>query len=117
MKEFMLLFRSDYKNMQYSSPEEWQAVAKKWQDWIKGIAAKDKWVAAGTQLSPEGKVIRPNGIITDGPYAETKESLLSYCVIKAESLEEAAKLSEGCPVFETGGTVEIREMMNSKSWK
>src|SRR5262245_38644406 len=109
MSEFMLLFRGEYKAMPQGDPEVWQAMAKKWQDWIGGIAAQNKWVASGNQLSPNGKVVRPNGIITDGPYTEIKETLMGYCTIRADSIEEAAELAKGCPVLSIGGCVEIRE--------
>ncbi len=111
MKEFLLLFRSEYEALpQRDDPEEWQAMAKKWQDWIGGIAAQNKWGAPGQQLSPGGKVVRTNGVITDGPYTEIKETLISYCTIKAESLEEATELAKDCPILTVGGTVEVREI-------
>jgi hypothetical protein len=110
MKEFLLVFRGEYKAMPQGDQEEWQAMAKKWQDWIGGIAAQDKWVAAGQQLSSGGKVVRPNRVITDGPYTEIKETLIGYCTIKAESLEEAAELAKGCPILTVGGNVEVREI-------
>lgn len=114
MKEFLLLFRADYEAMpQRDDPEEWQAAAKKWQDWIGGIAAQDKWVASGQQLSPGGKVVKTNEVITDGPYTEIKETLISYCTIKAESIEEAAELAKGCPILTVGGNVEVREIVAS----
>jgi hypothetical protein len=34
-----------------------------------------------------------------------------YFLIKAENLEEAVEISKGCPGFEFGGTVEVREVM------
>ena len=110
MKEFLLLFRGEYKAMPQGDPAEWQAMAKKWQDWIGGVAAQNKWLAAGQQLSPDGKVVRPNGVITDGPYTEIKETLIGYCTIKAESAEEAVDLAKGCPILTIGGNVEVREM-------
>ena len=114
MKEFLLLFRADYEAMpQKDDPEEWQATAKKWQDWIGGIAAQDRWGAAGQQLSQDGKVVKTNGVITDGPYTEIKETLLSYCTIKAETLEEATELAKGCPILTVGGNVEVREIVAS----
>jgi len=109
MKEFMLLFRADYSRMKFNSQDEWQAMAKKWQDWISELTASNHWVASGQQLGAEGKVIKPGGIITDGPFVELKESLISYCIIKAESLSEAAELSTGCPIFTIGGSVEVRK--------
>jgi hypothetical protein len=111
MKEFLLVFRGEYEAMpQKASEEEWQAAAKKWQDWIGGIAAQNKWVAPGQQLTPGGKVVRANGVVTDGPYTEIKETLMSYCTIRAESLEEAADLAKGCPILSIGGNVEVREI-------
>ncbi|MCK6630616.1 MAG: YciI family protein [Anaerolineae bacterium] len=111
MKEFLLLFRSDYEAMpQRDNLEEWQAAAKKWQDWIGGIAAQNRWVATGQRLSPGGKVVRTNRVITDGPYTEIKETLISYCTIKAETIEEAAELAIGCPILTVGGSVEVREI-------
>jgi hypothetical protein len=111
MKEFMLLFKADYKNMQFNSPDEWQAEAKKWQDWTKGIEAKGKWGAPGQQLGHESKIVRPNNVITDGPYPEIKEMLISYCTVKAESIEDAAELARNCPVLGVGGNVEVRELV------
>jgi len=113
MKEFLLVFRGEYKAMPQRDPEEWQAMAKKWQDWIGGIAAQNKWVAAGQQLSPGGKVVRTNGVITDGPYTEIKELIGGYMFVKGESLQEAAELAKGCPVLISGGSVEIRETIQS----
>ena len=113
MKEFMLLFRADYKKMQNSSPEDWQAMAKKWNNWKDGIIAQGKWGAPGQRLGPDGKVIKTDGVITDGPYTETKEILLSYCTVKTETIEDAAELSKGCPILSVGGNVEIRELVVS----
>lgn len=113
MKEFMLLFRGEATAIPQEGSEEWKATAKKWQDWIGGIAAQNKWLAPGQQLSRDGKVVRANGLITDGPYTEIKESLFGYCTIKAESIEEAAELAQGCPVLIRGGNVEVREISGS----
>ncbi len=113
MKEFLLLFRGEYEALPQEESEEWQATAKKWQDWIGGVAAQNRWVAAGQRLNPGGKVVRTNGVITDGPYTEIKESLISYCTIKAETIEEAAELAIGCPILAVGGTVEVREVVVS----
>ena len=39
--------------------------------------------------------------------------LAGYILVKAESLERARELVQGNPVFEAGGTVEIRELPQS----
>ena len=111
MKQFMLFFRGEYGNVPKENPEAFKDIAKKWQDWTNKLSADGKWVAAGTQLNPAGKVIKPDGIVTDGPYTETKEILMSYCTIQADSMEEAVELSRDCPHFVVGGNVEIRELV------
>jgi hypothetical protein len=111
MKEFLLVFRGDYNNIPQGNPEEFKAMAKKWQDWRNKISKQGKWVAEGKQLNPAGKVVKSNGMITDGPYTETKEVLMSYCTIKAESIEDAVELSKDCPHLTVGGNVEIRELV------
>ena len=110
MKEFMLLFKADYKKMEFSQ-EDWQATAKKWQDWTEGIKSQGKWVATGQQLGRESKIVNANGVITDGPYAEIKEMLISFCTVSAESINGAAELAKNCPVLDVGGNVEVRELV------
>ena len=49
MKEFLLVFRADYKTMPKASPEEMQANTQKWMNWIAGIAAQGKLVDRGNR--------------------------------------------------------------------
>lgn len=104
----MLLFRQptfDYSKM---SAAEMQALTKKWKDWSGGIAAQGKLANSGQRLSMEGKVLKPGGVVTDGPFVEIRERLGSFIVVKAEDLEEATTLAHGCPVLDQNGSVEIR---------
>lgn len=110
MKDFLLLYRNDYGAMPKRSPEEMQASTKLWMDWIGSIAAQNKLTDRGNRLVPDGKVLKAGNVITDGPYTEIKESLMGYSVVKANSLEEATELAQGCPVLAVGGNVEIREI-------
>src|SRR5687768_4479540 len=110
MKDFLLVFRNDYKSMPASSPEEMQAIMKQWMDWIGGIAAQNKLIDRGNRLHGAGKVVKAGNVITDGPYTEVKELIGGYTLIKAGSLEEAAEMAKGCPVLSVGGNVEVREI-------
>ena len=110
MKQFLLVFRADYSVMPKRSPEEAQANTQKWMSWIAGIAAQNKLQDRGNRLATSGRVLGPHGSLTDGPYAEIKESIMGYSIIRASSYEEAAELAGGCPVFSSGGNVEIREI-------
>jgi hypothetical protein len=111
MKDFMLLFRQPSYDYSNASPKEMQALAKKWQDWVGGIAAQGKLADNGPRLSLEGKVLKAGGVITDGPFVEIREMLGSFIVVKAESLEEATTLAHGCPALDAGGSVEIRPII------
>ncbi len=110
MKDFLLVFRTDYSVMPKSSPEEMQAMMKQWMDWLGNIAAQNKLTDQGNRLNASGKVVKPNNVIADGPYMEIKESIGGYSIVKAESLEEAVELAKGCPILVAGGNVEVREI-------
>src|SRR5687767_6425745 len=107
----MMIFRNE-KNEggEMPSAEQMQAVVKQWQNWIGGIAAQGKY--SGTnRLLPEGKTIKPNKVITDGPYVEGKEMIGGYLIVKANSLDEAVEMAKSCPNLTYGGNVEIRNVM------
>jgi len=108
MKEFMLLFRQPSYDYSKASPNEMQALAKKWKDWVGGIAAQGKLSSNGPRLALEGKVLKTGGVITDGPFVEIREMLGSFIIVKADSLEEATTLAHGCPALDANGSVEIR---------
>jgi len=110
MKQFLLVYRADYKTYPKGSPEEMQAITQKWMNWVAGIAAQQKLADRGNRLVDSGKVLKSNGSVSDGPYTEIKESIMGYSLILANSLEEATELSNGCPVLSYGGSVEIREI-------
>jgi hypothetical protein len=59
----------------------------------------------------EGKVLKPGGVITDGPFVEIRERLGSFIIVKADNLEDAATLAHGCPALDANGSVEIRPVM------
>ncbi|MFP5039457.1 YciI family protein [Parasediminibacterium sp. JCM 36343] len=113
MKAFLLIFRRDAVTVseEKRSPAEMEQMMKYWMDWIGGIAAQGKLLDPGNRLAVEGKVLKPNNIIVDGPYVEVKESIGGYIAVKADSLEEALELSKGCPILNVNGNVEIREII------
>ncbi len=112
MKDFLLIFRNTASsNAIPPSAEQMQSMMKTWQDWIGNIAAQNKLTSSGNRLETEGVVIKPNNIITNGPYVEIKEAIGGYIVVKAESLAEATELSKDCPILQVGGNVEIRAII------
>ncbi len=110
MNEFMMIFRNARSDAPQPSPEQMQAMVKQWQDWIGGIAAQGKFVATNA-LGYQGKTVHANALVTDGPYAEVKEIVGGYIIVKADTLDDAVALSEGCPTLAIGGKVEVRDVM------
>jgi hypothetical protein len=109
VKEFMLVFRRDAEAAKVRmSPHEYQSTMKEWQDWIGNLTQQGRLSATGKRLSMEGAVLKPGNTVTDGPYVETKEALVGYAFVTAESLKEATELARECPNVTRGGTVEVR---------
>ncbi|MGA7159816.1 MAG: YciI family protein [Bacteroidota bacterium] len=112
MEEFLLVFRRDaVSNEPPPSPEQLQSMMKPWQDWMGGIAAQNKLVSSGNRLASDGRVVKPNNVITNGPYVEIKEAIGGYIIVKANSIDEAAELSKDCPILKMGGNVEVRTVV------
>ena len=66
----------------------------------------------GDQLAPprRGRSVRVRDgktMVTDGPFAETKEAVGGFDIIEAASLEEAVEIAAGHPVAQIG-TIEVR---------
>ena len=110
MDEYLILMRLDLitKDAQ-PSPEQMQSYMKMYNDWVGGIAAQNKFIG-GKGLSTEGKVIKSNNMITDGPYAEIKESLAGFIMIKAKDFDDAVNIAKECPILQGGNSVEVRKV-------
>jgi hypothetical protein len=63
--------------------------------------------AAPLEDSPRTRTLGPDGIVTDGPYAETKEQLGSIYVVDCADAAEAVTLARRFPAA-PGHHVEIR---------
>ena len=109
MARFMYIFRGGAFVTPGLSPTEMQDHLAKWYRWA------DTFTNAGRNtvrhpLENRGKAIRGRDQVTDGPYAESKDLVTGSFVFDAESLEEAAELARECPIFEFGGSVEVRPL-------
>jgi len=106
MNEFVYLYRG-YE--QPASPEEMQQKTAKWMTWLKDLSDKGHVKSLGDPLQPNGKVVKgAKKQVFDGPYLEAKDVVGGYSIIAARDMEQAVKFSLGCPIFEDGGSVEVR---------
>lgn len=111
MKEFLMIFRNEFKPDFTPTPDQMQTSIKAWQDWIGGIAAQGKFGGTNRLSSQGAKVMRSNQVVTDGPYVELKEIVGGYLIVSADNFDQALKMVEGCPIFSIGGNVEVREVI------
>ncbi len=113
MKEFVFIYRNSNSEV-VPSPEEMQQVMTSWMNWMGGIAAQNKLVNNGNRLSMSlAKIVRPDNVISDGPYTEIKEFINGYSIVKTANLDEAVELAKGCPILNTGGSVEVRAVVSA----
>jgi hypothetical protein len=112
MKDFLLVFRRDFvSNEAQPSPEQMQNMMKPWEDWMGSLAAQNKLVSSGNRLSSEGRVVKSDKLIVNGPYVEIKEAIGGYIIVRANSIDEAAELAKGCPILMIKGNVEVRTVV------
>jgi len=111
MSEFLFLFRGS--NRLARSPEEMQKSMLKWVTWFKELNEKGVIKDPGNPLDSSGRVVRGHRKeVHDGPYAEAKDLVNGYVVIQTTTIDQAVELSKGCPIFEDGGSVEVRPILN-----
>ena len=111
MSEFVFLYRHTAQGRQdtMGTPEQAQQSLSKWRAWFKEMSEKGYVKSIGQPLEDAGRLVAgKRKTVTDGPYAETKDLIGGYSLIEASDLEQAAQIASGCPILETGGSVEVR---------
>lgn len=105
---YMLIFRGN-EWQKGLSPEEMQNVSDQWMAWFKRLTGEGKAIA-GNPLEPEGRIVSgKNGrVVADGPFAESKEAVGGYFLLKVGNLDEAVAIARECPGLPYGAKVEVR---------
>ena len=104
--EYLLLFRNSawYQDL---TPGEIEEAMDRFNSWFEQLNKAGRF-KSGAPLAAVGKTVTSRDMVTDGPFAESKEAVAGFFVIQAESLHEAAEIAKGCPGLEFGQTVEVR---------
>jgi hypothetical protein len=113
MANFLYLFWNKQGNWKPPSPEEMERRTKAWMSWMDGLRKEGHLIKAGERLDGTGKVVRGKAkAVTDGPYAEAKDTIGGYLLVEARDLDHAAELAKGCPILESEGMVEVRPIVS-----
>lgn len=73
-------------------------------------------VVGGAQLAPAHtastvRVKEGDALVTDGPFADTKEVFGGYFLLEADDLDAAIQVAAKIPAARLGGSVEIRPFL------
>jgi hypothetical protein len=98
-----------------ATPEELRDNMRRWDEFTK--AAMEAGVHRGGEgLEPSAAAttvaipLEGEPMVTDGPFAETKEQLGGYYLLDCRDVDDAVEWAKKMPMF--GGTVEVRPVMN-----
>jgi hypothetical protein len=112
----MLIFRGGAVSRDDLSPSVLQAHVEKWYRWADELARQGRIDGIGTALDNAGKSVGGHErIVTDGPYAESKDLVTGALIIEATSLDDAVDVARQCPTYEFGGSVEVRPVQGGSS--
>jgi len=108
---YLLLIGSDTKTGTPPSPAQSQATLQAFMRFSEEAQKAGKTVVA-ERLRPEAEARRVRvkagqPLVTDGPFAETKEALGGFYLLECASREEALEWAKKVPISE-GGYVDVR---------
>jgi len=109
--KYLLTLWGDETRGANATPEEQQAEMARWDAYTTGVRDAGVFVAGeGLQPSATATTVRvDDSLVTDGPFAETKEQLGGFYLLDCKDLDEAIAWGKKIPM--TGGSVEIRPVM------
>ncbi|HEY2458706.1 MAG TPA: YciI family protein [Candidatus Acidoferrum sp.] len=83
-------------------------------DYDKELAKRGHYIVSSPLQPPQtAKTVRHRDgktVVTDGPFAETKEVLGGFILIEARDIDEAVRIAENIPVGKFG-SIEVRPEM------
>jgi len=110
--QVMLMCCFDERRWHALPAEEQESVMRDYGAWIAEqertgrhrVTEKLADAAAARTLRVQGG----RAIVTDGPFAETKEQLGGFHILECRDLDEALEIAGRIPTLRLGGTIEVR---------
>ena len=106
--DYMLLFRGTEWDKGLSQ-DQLQKVVSDWVAWFEGLM-RDGRAIGGHPLQSQGKIVsgKKGRTVSDGPFAESKETIGGYFYLQVSGMEEAIEIARQCPGLDYGIKVEVR---------
>jgi len=97
------------------TPEQMAEEMKNWERFGKETVEAGAFIAGdGLQPTSEGKTVRggrgEERVVTDGPFAETKEQIGGFYLLECKDIDEALEWAKKVPI--RGGAIEVRPVMD-----
>jgi hypothetical protein len=118
--KYMLLIYHEEKTWASHTEAERQEIYRQYRELIEDLTKDGKYLV-GDQLQPIATAnsvqVRENkALITDGPFAETREQLGGFFLVEAKDLAEANAIAVRIPSALTG-TIEVRPVVTETTAK
>jgi hypothetical protein len=113
MQFLLLIYESESLDAARSEAEN-QAILQEYMEFGTSVRASGK-LRGGEALKPVAtattvRVRDGKSVVTDGPFAETKEQLAGYTILDAKNLDEALDFVRRHPLLHGGLSIEIRPL-------
>jgi hypothetical protein len=113
MKYMLLIYNEEKAWTQFTEAQR-QHFLGEFMKFTESIKSAGQWVSSSQlqSISAATSVRVRDGkrLVTDGPFAETREQLGGYYLIDVKNLDEAIAIAARVPSV-TGGTVEVRPLV------
>ena len=112
MKNYLILFREPDGRLNEHPVEELKLHREHWNKWLNQLKTEGR-LMGGNSLTLEGRLITGDGTtITPTIHKAGTEIVGGFLLITAGNLDEAAGIMSACPIYESAGYAEVRELTN-----
>jgi hypothetical protein len=116
---YMLALVGEESDWQDSSPEEMQELMSAWNAFDKEVREAGAFVAGeALQQSATATTVRISAdgerVVSDGPFAETKEQLGGFYLLECADLDEALAWARKVPLED--GAIEVRPVVDLSAY-
>jgi hypothetical protein len=113
--KYMLILAGEEGGWEDTTPEQMKAEMDRWQAYGQELVEAGAFIAGeGLQESATATTIRigdgDERVVTDGPFAETKEQVGGFYLIECDDLDQALEWAKKVPLSKGG--IEVRPVMD-----
>lgn len=115
MKKYMLLTYLDEKAWEALGAEEQKRLMDSCAPHVESLVKSGRFLAGAplhpTSMATTVRARKGQQLVTDGPFAETREQLGGYGIIEAADLDEAIKIAQGFLGTDSMSSIEVRPIV------